>query len=514
MSESSAIESIRNKLQLLHDGLKASDLPIDTEAVARELVESLRTDVRPHEAPLVASLTLSSSVSILRFLTQAVRVGTVERATTLGARGVLLGYLMRLVGEPLSAARPLVAEHVAAIREVCIDVYRREELTKHRGMALAAAAGVVRLREPALSAEQLGVRDMANYLLRDLTGSKSKLSATLRAQIFRTLGLFAERFPERMFDKATQLRQLFIDVLSGRSSVAKTERSLVAGTLDGLCSLLVHFSGDFSADESNVRSLYKFVSVALTHDATSSRYDIPRAALRLVARHAALLQRYLTEDGEKAFERLTYWCCHINSLMRKAAFIALDAFYTIVAAELVSSARHESANRASFRFFVGSFIRTLEQRSASVHAVSTAICGLGRFAAPIAKFGAPHELNSLLDRLLTHGMQHYSGDPAQLDDTLQHMPALLTALSNVILALGNVPLAAMQRLEMAFGTAFVVFRHAHPHHQPRHCRALSRLLCAIATSPSALNLFVSKVKMKFVVVFEGSPSQRELFDLI
>jgi hypothetical protein len=54
-------------------------------------------------------------------------------------------------------------------------VYRREELNKLRVLSLAAIGGVVRLRDAALRPANLGVRDMAAGLLKDLTGSKSKV---------------------------------------------------------------------------------------------------------------------------------------------------------------------------------------------------------------------------------------------------------------------------------------------------------------------------------------------------
>jgi hypothetical protein len=179
---------------------------------------------------------------------------------------------------------------------------------------------------------------LLHICLRDLTGSKSKTTATLRAQIYRALGLFAERFPERMFDKASQLRQIFIDVLSGRASTGATERVVIAGTLDGLGSLLVHFGGDFVAVAENVRLLYKFVSVAVEPDPDAHRYEVPRAALRLLV-HGAILHQYITEDGEKLYKRLLYWCCHINSDMRKAAFAAIDQMFAIVAAEICGPSR-------------------------------------------------------------------------------------------------------------------------------------------------------------------------------
>lgn len=47
-----------------------------------------------------------------------------------------------------------------------------------------------------------------------------------------------------------------------------------------------------------------------------------------------------------------YWCQHVNPLMRKCAFPALDQFFCVVSQELLGTQRREQANRDSFTFFV------------------------------------------------------------------------------------------------------------------------------------------------------------------
>jgi hypothetical protein len=142
--------------------------------------------------------------------------------------------------------------------------------------------------------------------------------------------------------------------------------------------------------------------------------------------------------------------------------------------------------------FAGDFLRTLDNRDASVHRISVAICGLGRFAAPFKRFGAPGELALLLDRVLTHGLQHYTTDPAKVEDAIRHLPSLLTSLANIVDALEQVPTVTHARFESVLLEAFVIYRELHPHHQRRHTAALSRLLIALERCQGALAVILPR----------------------
>lgn len=135
-----------------------------------------------------------------------------------------------------------------------------------------------------------------------------------------------------------------------------------------------------------------------------------------------------------------------------------------------------------------------------MHEISASICGLGRFAPALKVFSRPGELSSLLNRLLVLGAQQYSGEPEQLDDTLNHMPTLLGAVSNVVDALGSVPPGAFALLESIVGTAFAIFRHTHPHHHPRHCRAINRLLLSLQRCEGALNSLLPKIVYQALIL--------------
>jgi hypothetical protein len=113
-------DQIRRKLATLHQSLGDLQLGIDSAAVAAEIAEALRTDVRAKDAPLIAEVILgaSSGQSMLTFLKLSTtsKVDAVRDAHRV-ARQVFLDYLNRLVNSKESA-KTLQPLHARAIREV------------------------------------------------------------------------------------------------------------------------------------------------------------------------------------------------------------------------------------------------------------------------------------------------------------------------------------------------------------------------------------------------------------
>lgn len=114
--------------------------------------------------------------------------------------------------------------------------------------------------------------------------------------------------------------------------------------------------------EKNVSLLYQYGCLALEPPAYLTRYEITRcifflyfflqilflAALKLFARHANIFKQFMTEDSEKFFIRITTLCKHKNKQVKENAFLALEAFLSYVAQELISGARSRESDEATF----------------------------------------------------------------------------------------------------------------------------------------------------------------------
>ena len=65
VDDSRQLDAVRRRLRQLYDAAGDAKRASDTAIIAKELVETLRSDIRPHELPLAASISLSSSESLL-----------------------------------------------------------------------------------------------------------------------------------------------------------------------------------------------------------------------------------------------------------------------------------------------------------------------------------------------------------------------------------------------------------------------------------------------------------------
>ncbi len=167
------------------------------------------------------------------------------------------------------------------LQETCLGAFRRELSNRAKVATFAPILNMIELRMQSLDAEKLGVREMAEIYLKDFTCGKS--SQTVKSWTLQMLGSFAEYFPEHMFDKSKQLLTLFSDSLLKQFKSKKPDFQLIAGSVKGLTSLLVHFSGDFLADQKTVESIYKYVCLGCLNPPPGLKtYDIPKGTVAVV----------------------------------------------------------------------------------------------------------------------------------------------------------------------------------------------------------------------------------------
>lgn len=165
--------------------------------------------------------------------------------------------------------------HFDDLQETCLGAFRRELSNRAKVATFAPVLNMIELRMQSLDAEKLGVREMAEIYLKDFTCGKS--SQTVKSWTLQMLGSFAEYFPEHMFDKSKQLLTLFSDSMLKQFKSKKPDFQLIAGSVKGLTSLLVHFSGDFLADQKTVEAIYKYVCLGCLNPPPGLKtYDIPK----------------------------------------------------------------------------------------------------------------------------------------------------------------------------------------------------------------------------------------------
>jgi hypothetical protein len=78
--------------------------------------------------------------------------------------------------------------------------------------------------------------------------------------------------------------------------------------------------------------------------------------MRLIALHSDIFKKYLTEHSHKIYGFLKVFFTHKNPRVRQAAFPAVDAFFTVVANEIVSGEREAKSNKETFKVSFLSFL--------------------------------------------------------------------------------------------------------------------------------------------------------------
>jgi hypothetical protein len=68
---------------------------------------------------------------------------------------------------------------------------------------------------------------------------------TVKASMLELLGYLCEVFPAAMYYKSAQLLQMFLDSLNKQFRSEKPDMKIIAGGIQGMCSLLINFEHDF-----------------------------------------------------------------------------------------------------------------------------------------------------------------------------------------------------------------------------------------------------------------------------
>ena len=219
---------------------------------------------------------------------------------------------------------------------------------------------------------------MVDTLMREFITVRGSVQS-LKSTILCILGSLAEYFPDDVEYKIQALSPLFLDTLQGQFKAKKQDQRLIAGALEGLCSLLMCFpsvvTSPAAVKNKVLQHLYMYIRASVNLPEKLARYDVPRAALKMLGKHSYILREYCVEDCKHLYDCITTLCLHTNKVLRGLAYDALDAFLVEVAAELTRQRRDPSADRETFSYFIMKFWSMLSQSSrVSDIAIATRVC--------------------------------------------------------------------------------------------------------------------------------------------
>jgi hypothetical protein len=290
--------------------------------------------------------------------------------------------LLAFIEQAFDAMKEKLADYAVDIKAVCLKTYRCDHKSNTlRAAALQVILRIVTLGSPALDAERLGIAEVARVVNADISGSTSKLGVGLRSVLLRLLGAVAERFPGAVMHMMRQLMALFMDTMAEVAASKSPELAVMAAALDGLSGVLVHARGDFCANQQYRQLVYFYMSRGMVPLEGVARYELPRACLRMMHKHAEIFAEFLTVDCVKVFECFTAGnralCRHSNRDVRTLAFKAMDSFMREVSGQLCSGKRSQQTDVADFTYFVKKFFELMQSELDSRSEISIAVSGFG-----------------------------------------------------------------------------------------------------------------------------------------
>jgi hypothetical protein len=297
-----------------------------------------------------------------------------------------------------------LADYAVDMCRVAFDTLRKE--LKSGSVKTAAADTILKLCQvdfPLIGGDRLNVREIARVAYDTVGLATAKVGVLFKAFLLRLLGVFAEKFPAYVVDMVRQMLALFLDTMQEQMASKAPETAVLAGALDGLSGLLVNARGDFCSNPRNLQVVYRVCMAGLVPPEGMTRYELNRAVLRMISKHADLFAEYLTEDCEKIFVVFTQGpkclCRHVNKDVRTLSYKALDAFLKQVSGQICSGKRNPETDTTNFTFFVKKFFEMIQMDADSRAEIQMAISGFGAFAPAIARFLGQNEVKNILHKL-------------------------------------------------------------------------------------------------------------------
>ncbi|CAN8029859.1 unnamed protein product [Ixodes persulcatus] len=467
-------EQIREALQRLN----ASDHLEEALPLAEELERTCSEQgFSVKDLGYVTSLLAGDAQSLVSFLKKHVATDQLKDAKAKGLH-ILTGWFERVPASHL-------LHHALAIKDVSCQLLFRDKTAKVRLQALVLLSKVLEACKGDSVFTQLDVRGLVERMFM-LLSQPSKLTPTVKEEILCVLGVIAECHQDATEPYRDKLLALYLAELqaggtgcfTGRVCSVK-EKNVVAGCLQGLSGFLFHFGTCFEDDPDNCFKLFKCVKRSLTPSDRPGRYDIPRAALILLSKHAALFGQFLLEDHRTLYQQLNHWSRHGNREVRSVGTAALESFLREVASALVEHADRQDYLDI-FQFFIKDFQRTLKMETSN-HGLAAALKGYGLFALPCKRYLKEADVLYMLNDVLLrseHVFQSISSH-AVLEDSLPLLSSFQEATASILRCTGQVPASQLALLEKLTVLQIENFPLVAQNLQMRYCKSLLFVLLAV-----------------------------------
>ncbi|KAM6908435.1 DNA-dependent protein kinase catalytic subunit [Lycodopsis pacificus] len=273
------------------------------------------------------------------------------------------------------------------------------------------------------------------------------------------------------------------------SSTKEPKLFVVAGCLRGITALMVNFTKTMEEDPATSKDIFQYALKAVSPQMSMTRYAVTFAGLRLLARHASQFSSCLMDNYRALFDVMSRLCGHINAEMKKTSYYALEAFLKQVAM-LVADNIEE--HKSKLKFFMQKFCGIIRTMDSTHKELSIAIRGYGLFAAPCKKV-CPQDVDLMYTELIQRCKQMYLTESDGEEDSFYQLPSFLDSIACVLIHLDKIPEVYTPLLERLLVVQIDSFPQYSERMQTVCCRAILKVLVAMASKGPVLWGFISSV---------------------
>ncbi|KAI0227633.1 DNA-dependent protein kinase catalytic subunit [Lamellibrachia satsuma] len=443
-------------------------------------------DVSDKEIDFCCSVLFHKDTGVVAFLRK-----TVSKEEFQAAKAGLLELLCAFITNHQRKAIPYAID----IKDACLSLLTRDKYSKVKLAVVPLLIELIHQTSGSNVTSELEVEKMVEKIFMELTKPVSVHSATVKAEIYHLLGVFAETYPSVMVTYSDRLLNVYVRTLKAEmtAKTKKPEFSVIAGCLQGLSCLLVHFTQSAEEGAKHAFDIFKYASMALDTNIKHSRFEMLKSALRLFARHAGQFSEYLLDDHKAMFEKFSYWSRHNNRDVCLAGTTAMETFLQQVSSALVSQAAQGSRDAAAFKFFIKEFRRIMDSPQSNSKEISLAIKGYGFFAAPCKIFLSVEDVKFMFNEMMQRSEQVFFGQTEVTDDTVFNLPSFLEALASILKELEEISETFLRSMERLVIMLMENFPKLSKKIHYRCFQAILKVLFALAPKGAVFRGFISRV---------------------
>ncbi|GFR68847.1 DNA-dependent protein kinase catalytic subunit-like [Elysia marginata] len=336
-------EGLEGTLQSLHESVDASQPNRElTDVLVEDIKHICTQEISEKDIDLTCGLLFHKSTGLVKFLQKSAKVEELQNAKT---------NALVLLSEFIQKAERKILPYAVAIKDACVTVYSLDRFAKVKNAAIPVMIKVLELTAGAAMGNDLDIENLIKKFFGELSKGTSKLAASVKASIYNLLGVIAEVYPDLMTLYEDKLVGLYVGALKAEmtAKTKKAELPVIAGCLEGLTAFMVNFTQSIQEGSKYSYEIFKYARMAIDPNISYTRYDVPRAGLKLFARHAGQFKPFLMDEYRPMYEKLVAWSRHHNRDVLHLGVAALEAFVREISDVLVERAREGQKEGAVFK---------------------------------------------------------------------------------------------------------------------------------------------------------------------